>query len=182
MPFLPDLPPRASLLDVFKSYPASCGPLIAQHEPLLRGPSPLTVGQRELIAAYVSALNGCRYCREIHAAVAARLGIAAGLVDRLLEDPGAADTQLRPVIELARKLTVAPMTVRSADTEAVLAAGWGADGLYHAVAIVALFNQMNRLVEGLGIELEPGYLPVAATRLEQQGYAPLLAMIGRDGR
>lgn len=182
MPFLPDLPPRASLLDVFKSYPESCGHLIAQHEPLLRGPSPFTAGQRELIAAYVSALNGCRYCREIHTAVAARLGIAADLVDRLLEDRSAADATLGPVIELAHKLTVAPRTVRSADAKAILAAGWGADGLYHTVAIVALFNQMNRLVEGLGIELEPSYLQVAATRLAEQGYAPLLAMIGRDGR
>ena len=38
---------------------------------LLRGPGTLTRGERELIAAYVSALNDCRYCTSAHSACAA---------------------------------------------------------------------------------------------------------------
>jgi alkylhydroperoxidase family enzyme len=38
---------------------------------LLRGPSSLARGERELIAAYVSALNDCQYCWSSHSACAA---------------------------------------------------------------------------------------------------------------
>jgi len=58
MPFLPSLPKGASLLSVFKSFPQPSKPLIEFHEVLLRGPSPFTEGERELIAAYVLGLNG----------------------------------------------------------------------------------------------------------------------------
>src|SRR5689334_9367784 len=67
---------------------------------LLRGPSPLSPGERELIAAYVSALNGCAFCRGSHGAAAA-LQLAGGqaLVDAVLADPGRA-----PITPLLRSL------------------------------------------------------------------------------
>ena len=51
--------------------------LIALHEALLRGDSPLSPAQHELIAAYVSGLNRCRYCHGVHTATAERLGTSA---------------------------------------------------------------------------------------------------------
>jgi len=57
MPFLPSLRPSASLLDVFKAYPETSQALIEFHEVLLRGSSPFTEAERELIAAYVSGMN-----------------------------------------------------------------------------------------------------------------------------
>ena len=75
MPFLPSLRAGASLLDVFKTFPETSKPLIEFHEALLRGPSPFTAAERELIAAYVSGLNRCRYCHGVHTATAERLGV-----------------------------------------------------------------------------------------------------------
>lgn len=49
------------------------------------------------------------------------------------------------------------------------------------VATVALFNYMNRLVEGLGIELDQAYVGVAAQRLADRGYRPLIEMLGQVG-
>ncbi len=46
---------------------------------------------------------------------------------------------------------------------------------------MALFNYMNRLVEGLGIELEQAYVGVAARRLADRGYLPLIEMLGEVG-
>jgi alkylhydroperoxidase family enzyme len=40
---------------------------------LLRGPSSLTEGERELIATVVSSRNECRFCTAAHAAAAAML-------------------------------------------------------------------------------------------------------------
>jgi uncharacterized peroxidase-related enzyme len=169
----------ASLIDVFRAFPATATPLIDFHEALLRAPSPFTPTERELIAAYVSGLNGCEFCHGVHTATAERMGVQVGLLPRLVEsgELDEVDSKLRPVLALARKLTFAPAGVTAADAEAVFAAGWDDAALYYAVATTALFNFMNRLVEGLGIELESSYVGPASQRLAERGYLPLLEMM-----
>ena len=179
MPYLSSLRFGASLIDVFKAFPATSTPLIEFHEVLLRGPSPFSAAERELIAAFVSGLNRCEYCHGVHTATAERLGVEAGLLPRIVQsgELDGVDAKLQPVLALARKLTLAPGSVTKADAEAVAAAGWSDAALYYAVAVTALFNLMNRLVEGLGIELEPSYVAPAAERLADRGYLPLLEMM-----
>ncbi len=75
MTFLPSLREDTSLIDVFKKFPATSRPLIEYREALLRGPSPLTEAERELIGAYVSALNACHYCHGVHRTTAQQFGI-----------------------------------------------------------------------------------------------------------
>lgn len=87
---------------------------------------------------------------------------------------------MKPVLAFARKLTLLPDGLSQADPDAVLAAGWEERALYHAAAVTALFNFMNRLVEGLGIELEPSYVGAASQRLAERGYLPLLDLGIRD--
>jgi alkylhydroperoxidase family enzyme len=94
-------------------------------------------------------------------------------------DAAPAAAKMRPVLEFARKLTLDPVGLTQADADAVFAAGWGELALYHAVAVTALFNYMNRFVEGLGIELEPSYVGVASKRLAEHGYLPLLDALKR---
>jgi uncharacterized peroxidase-related enzyme len=179
---LPSLPPKASLLDVFKTFPETCKPLIEFHEALLRGPSPFSEMERELIAAYVSGLNRCRYCHGVHTATAELLGAPPGLAKRLIEsiDLAAAPKKLRPVLRYAQKLTRDPASITRMDAEAIFAEGWNETALYHTIAVTALFNFMNRLVEGLGIELDPAYIPGAAQRLADRGYSSLLTLISRS--
>ena len=179
MPFLPSLRAGASLIDVFRAYPETSKPLIEFHEALLRGPSPFSVAERELIAAYVSGLNRCRFCHGVHTATAERLGIAQGLIPRLVREPESLDAadNMRPVLAFARKLTLEPHGMSEADADAVLAAGWDESAIYHAAAVTALFNFMNRLVEGVGIELEPSYVEPASQRLAERGYLPLIEMM-----
>ena len=54
MSFLPSLPADAVLVNVFQRFPEVSSKLIEYHEVLMRGPSPLSVGERELIAGFVS--------------------------------------------------------------------------------------------------------------------------------
>lgn len=183
MPFIQSLTRNASLIDVFSAFPETSKPLIEFHEALLRGPSPFTEAERELIASYVSGLNHCRYCCAVHTATAEKLGITAGLIGDLLEGRmDGAPEKLRPVLEFARRLTDEPAALTRADAEAILAAGWDDKAVYYAVAVTGLFNFMNRLVEGLGIELDPAYVEPAATRLAQRGYLPLIDMMSRAQR
>lgn len=173
------LPKNASLIDVFKTYPETSRPLLEFHEILLRGPSPFSEAERELIAAFVSTLNNCRYCRAIHTATAERLGAPQGIVDKLVDeiDVAPVDDRMKPVLRYARKLTRDPAGLSESDAEAVFNAGWDHGALYHLVAVTALFNFMNRLVEGLGIVPNPAYVASAAERLATRGYKPLIEML-----
>jgi uncharacterized peroxidase-related enzyme len=180
MPFAPSLPKGASLLDLFKAFPETSIPLIQFHEALLRGPSPFTEGERELIAAYVSGLNHCRYCHGVHSATSELLGIKPEAMDSRLDvDTVKVEAKMRPVLRYARKLTQQPSSVTQADADAILAEGWEETALYYTVAVTALFNFMNRLVEGMGIELDPSYVKPASERLARRGYLPLIDMISR---
>jgi uncharacterized peroxidase-related enzyme len=180
MPFLPSLPKSASLLNLFKAFPETSVPLIQFHEALLRGPSPFTEGERELIAAYVSGLNHCRYCHGVHSATAELMGITHELVDSKIDiDAAAVDPKLRPVLRYARKLTQQPSSLTQADADAIFVVGWQEAALYYTVAVTALFNFMNRLVEGMGIELDPSYVKPASERLAKRGYLPLIDMISK---
>ena len=180
MAYLQSLPERAVLRDVFAAFPRTSRPLLDYHQELLRGPSPFSVAERELIAAYVSGLNACEYCHGVHGvhtATAQAFGVDEGLVAALLDDVDAApvNARMKPVLRYVGKLTRTPSRMTPADAEAVLAAGWDERALHDAVSVCALFNFMNRLVEGLGIEAGEDYFRVAAERLAGQGYAGLLA-------
>ena len=59
--------PRGAML----LRPEVMPPLAELAEILMRGPSTLTLAERELIGTCVSAQNDCRYCETIHGAVAA---------------------------------------------------------------------------------------------------------------
>ena len=70
--------------------PETGRPLSELAEVLLRGPGSLSRGERELIAAYVSGLNDCRYCTSSHSATAAaQLPGGMALVDQVRAVPAA---------------------------------------------------------------------------------------------
>jgi uncharacterized peroxidase-related enzyme len=135
-------------------------PLLDYHQVLLRGPSPLTVAQREVIAAYVSGLNGCGYCHGVHRTTAQAFGVAADVLGALLADVDTApvDEALKPLLRYVAKLTRSPSGITPGDAAAVLAAGWDEQALHDAVSVCALFNFMNRLVDGLGVTASDDYL------------------------
>jgi len=175
------MPTSASLINVFKAFPETSKPLIEFHEALLRGPSPSSEAERELIAAYVSGLNNCRYCHGVHTATTELLGTPAGAARLALDSIDAAPVpdKMKPVLRYAEKLTRQPDSVTQDDADAIFRAGWDETALYHMVAVTALFNFMNRLVEGLGIKLDPAYVKLASERLANGGYLPLLELMKR---
>ena len=172
---------HSNLIDVFRAFPDASIPLIEYHEVVLRGPSPFAEAERELIAGFVSTLNGCGYCTGVHVAAAENMGVTKGLIaalaaDRELRD---ADSRMRPVLSYARKLTEEPASVTQSDVDAIVAAGWEPEALFFVASVTALFNFMNRLVEGMRIKADPVYAPMAAKRLAEHGYLPLIEMIRR---
>jgi uncharacterized peroxidase-related enzyme len=175
MPYLRSLPDDAVLMDVFRAYPQTSRPLLDYHEVVMRGPSPFSVAERELIAAYVSGVNSCGYCHGVHAVTATACGIPAEAVPAAVSDPesAAVPVRMRPVLRYVGKLTRTPAAVTRADADDVLAAGWGEDALHHAVMVCALFNFMNRMVDGHGITAGADYFALSGARLADVGYAGL---------
>jgi len=179
VPYLKSLPEDAMLLQVFRAYPDTARPLLDYHELVMRGPSPFTVAERELIAAYVSGVNDCGYCHGVHTATAEAFGVPPGLLAALLADLDAApiDDRMRAVLRYVGKLTTSLSRLTDEDAAAVLAAGWDERALHDAVIVCALFNFMNRMVNGLGIKADDTYFALSGKRLRDVGYtglAPLL--------
>ncbi len=180
MTYLHSLPQDGALLDVLQAFPRTAAPLLEYHEVLLRGAeSPFTVAERELMAAFVSSLNACDYCAGIHEGVAKNFGVEPTLLAGLIEDvdgSGLAD-KLKPVFRYLRKLTLTPARVTREDAEAVFTAGWDDRALHDACSVCALFNFMNRLVEGLGVEVDERYRDFSAKRLAEGGYRGLVTLL-----
>ena len=154
---LPSLPDGAGLGDVFAKFPGTVAPLMDYHDRLLRGESPLTVAEREMIAAYVSGLNACNFCHDAHKIHALAHGIPLSTFDALLSDVETApvDDRLKPILNYVAKLTKSPSRMTEADAQAVYDAGWNERALFDAVMVCATFNMMNRILEGCGITENP---------------------------
>ncbi len=161
MSVFPSLPRNPQLSDLFRRFPHTIPPLLEYHDRLLRDPSPLTVAEREMIAAYVSALNSCDFCHGAHVIAAGVYGIEESVIEALLADPETApvDRKLKPILAYVGKLTKMPGKMTPADAQRVYDIGWDEQALFDAVSVCALFNMMNRIVNGSGISLDPRTLP-----------------------
>lgn len=115
--------------------------------------SPLSQGERELIATYVSSLNACEYCRAAHLPSMQLHGIGQPTVDALLDSISAAPilAKMKPIFAFAKKLTLTPADVTQADADAVYEAGWDEEALHTVIAVTCRFNFMNRLVMAHGL-------------------------------
>lgn len=147
--------PNLELLGLFKKFPErGILPLLEYHDAVLRNDSELTVAERELIAAYVSSLNDCHYCFSAHRDHAKAWGIPAevfGNVQIDLDQPFI-DARLRPVLAFVRRLTVDPAGTGEGDAQAIYDAGFSEEGLFDIISVTALYNFMNRILEGAGIK------------------------------
>lgn len=176
MPFVKSIPENARPSSILKRYPETGGLIMELTERLLRGESSLTPAQRELIAAYTSGINTCRFCCDTHSATAEALGVGKGLVDSLITDLDAAgiEPEMKPILRYVKKLTESPSRMTQADVDAVFEAGWDEDAFYHVVSICGLFNYYNRLIEGYGVKSAPDYRDFIGQRLATEGYTTAL--------
>ncbi|HEX4814189.1 MAG TPA: peroxidase-related enzyme [Nonomuraea sp.] len=157
---------------LFRYRPEAAQPLVQLSEVLLRGDGTLGRGERELIAAYVSSLNRCRFCYHTHAAFAAvRLPGGLDLVDRVRTDPDTAPVtpKLRALLAIAGAVQRGGQEVTDEHVAAARAAGATDQEIHDAVLIAAAFCMYNRYVDGLATLAcdDPGHY---AERARLTGY------------
>jgi uncharacterized peroxidase-related enzyme len=106
-------------------------------------PSGLTPIERALAAYVTSTRNGTPHC-----ASGLRLKLAEYGVEPVLASD---DPRLGPILAYADKLTTAPATVAPEDVDALRAAGLGDLEILDLNNIVAYYNYINRVANGLGL-------------------------------
>jgi uncharacterized peroxidase-related enzyme len=167
---------RAKVPDVVKTLlyrPEFFGsPHAKFHQAVMRGPSFWTVGERELMATFVSERNRCRFCTSVHRAVAEAAGVAE-IIEAALRDPMTAPVrrELAATLVFLDKLTVDPDTVTREDAAVVRNAGVSDEALVDAIHICFMFCVMNRLMDAFGAE-SPSHaqLEFSAKTLLARGY------------
>jgi uncharacterized peroxidase-related enzyme len=138
----------------------------------MRGPSARTVGDRELMAAYVSKVNESAFCVGAHTATARQAYQDGPRVAAVLSDLESAPVEepLRATLRLLGKLT-AEGKLSAEDMREVLAAGVSPQQVEDALAVCAAFNTTDRLADAFGFEvLSPEGFEAGAKYLLKRGY------------
>ncbi|HEY3980722.1 MAG TPA: carboxymuconolactone decarboxylase family protein [Streptosporangiaceae bacterium] len=138
----------------------------------MRGPSAWSVGDRELMAAYVSTVNNSAFCVGAHTATASRAYQDGAKVRAVLADLDSAPVgePLRATLRMLGQLTAAG-TVSAAAMREVLSAGASRQQVEDALAVCAAFNTTGRLADAFGFEvLSPEGFDAGAKYLLKCGY------------
>jgi uncharacterized peroxidase-related enzyme len=149
-------------IELPEGLPGIVGPMVAYPETekhlngladaLLRGPSSLSPGEREMIAAYVSKGNQCHFCTLLHASTARHLlGEAGTVVDSVLAQGAHAPVseKLQALLEIAGKVRVDGRLVTAEDVARARQAGADDKAIHDTVLIAAAFSMYTRYVDGL---------------------------------
>ncbi|TCN42161.1 putative peroxidase-related enzyme [Kribbella orskensis] len=138
----------------------------------MRGPSAWSVGDRELMAAYVSKLNESTFCIGAHTATATQAYQDGPRVAAVLADLESASVEepLRATLRMLGKLTTEGK-LGAEDMREVLAAGVSPQQIEDALAVCAAFNTTDRLADAFGFEvLTPEGFEAGAKYLLKRGY------------
>jgi alkylhydroperoxidase family enzyme len=176
---------RQPVLDVVKlvKYRADFygGPMSGVTHEAMRGPSTWSVGDRELMAAFVAKTNQCEFCTKAHAAVAQgayhrdgkKVSDSLSDLDTTLDADlatAAIEEPLRATLLMLGKLT-REHAVNADDMRAVLAAGASREQIEDALAVGFSFNVIGRLADAFGFFVPgPEAFEAGAKYLLARGY------------
>ena len=134
--------------------PAVAPALTALTETLLCSDEGLSKGERELIGAFVSALNDCFICRQVHGAVAqCHLGVDDAFVEKVKTDFQHADlsAKMKSLLVIAESTQRSGLFVTREQVEFARKMGATDLEIHDTVLITGLFCLFNRYIDGLNV-------------------------------
>lgn len=174
MPYIPveeHLPGITGLLEYRKD---SAQPIRDLTQFLLRGPSTLTAGERELIATVVSYNNNCRFCTTAHTAAADLLLGECETSEKVKLDIETAPVseKMKRLLTIAKQVQHSGKSVTTDSVERAKKAGASDVEIHDTVLIAALFCLYNRYVDGLSTVTpsDAEYYEGLADRIVHHGY------------
>jgi uncharacterized peroxidase-related enzyme len=133
--------------------PETAKPLNALAEILLRDDNnTLTRGERELIGAYVSSLNDCFFCQNVHGAMAQHyIQCDMQLIDEIKKDFRSTpiSEKLKALLSIAASVQKGGKYVTPGQIEEARSLGATDKEIHDTVLIAAAFCMFNRYVDGL---------------------------------
>jgi uncharacterized peroxidase-related enzyme len=138
----------------------------------MRGPSDWSIGDRELMAAFVAQANESPFCVAAHSATSTQFYGDATKVSSILADLDTApiDEPLRATLRLLGKLT-RDHTIDADDIRAVLAAGVSSQQIEDALAVCLAFDITTRLANAFDFAMAtPDAMDAGARHLLKRGY------------
>jgi uncharacterized peroxidase-related enzyme len=133
--------------------PETAKPLNALAEVLLRDDgNSLSRGERELIGAYVSSLNDCFFCQNIHGGLAQHyLECDMAFIDAVKSDFSSTpiSQKLKSLLAIASSVQKSGKSVSEEQIEHARASGATDKEIHDTVLIAAAFCMYNRYVDGL---------------------------------
>ncbi len=148
--------------------PETGKPLYELAQVLLRGESPLSEADRELIAAHVSHRNNTMFCEMSHAAAARALysDEKKNIVNDVLKDVDSASIspKLKALLHIASKVQISGKEVLAEDIEKATKEGANDREIHDTVLIAAAFSMYNRYVDGLA-----SFTPTDADEYDEMG-------------
>lgn len=160
------------ILHLFRFKRRSTDHLVRFTDEVMRGPSPLSPGLRELIGAYVSKKNQYCFCSNAHAAAAAQY-LEPGLVEEVLNDleNSRLDAAHKELFRYVGKLVENPGAVAAPDIDRLKEAGWSEEAIYDALTVTAVFRFYNTWNAGAGVrKMNPTDYAYSGKVLKRLGY------------
>ena len=165
--------PVPQIWHLFAYKPAMTLHLERMTHEIMRGPSPLSPGFRELIATLTSARNQTPFCATTHAAATTALLGDRALVESVMRDvPTAPVTPAeKALLSFVEKVNREFWAVGAPDFEPLRTAGWSDEAIYDAIDVCALFNFYNRWVSTNGVCQMPAEgIETSGKRIAETGY------------
>lgn len=136
----------------------------------------LTKGERELIGSYVSHLNSCFFCENVHGSMACHYsGIAKSDLDGIKKDIGSStliSEKLKALLVIAKSVQKGGKNVSSEQIAEAQQRGATDREIHDTVLIAAAFCMFNRYVDGLDTWAPSDYRAYSerAPMRAEQGY------------
>jgi uncharacterized peroxidase-related enzyme len=143
----------SNILKVHSLNPDAMGNHLDLYMTIMFGQSGLSRAEREAIAVVVSANNDCAYCVSHHVAALRRYVKDDETLEMLTAADGleALEPRLSNIVRHAEKLTSAPGAMTESDLGELRAVGLEDKDILDLTLIVAYFNFVNRIAQGLGV-------------------------------
>jgi uncharacterized peroxidase-related enzyme len=157
----------STIIDVFMENQKRYMMMLSFAQEVLREASSLSPQDREIIAAYTSYLNGCRFCYGSHRLFAESINSEIEVLDSGIQSTS---SRLTPIFNLVEQLTKHPSSMTKKLYDECYDAGFTQEQVKDAVAVCAAFNFFNRIVEGHGVQENSQSWAPAAEQINKVGY------------
>lgn len=146
----------ANVLKVHSLKPKTLKAHMTLYETIMFGESDLSRKQREMIGVVVSSANACPYCASHHGEAMVDVSGDRQLMENIANDYKKAGLNQEDlaICAYSEKLTKTSYKITEDDINYLRSVGLSDEAIFDVNQIAAYFNYVNRIVDGLGVELE----------------------------